>query len=122
VRIDGSLQEQWDAVLEAVRGRSRVTHVHLREGWPIEAASDKLVVGFEKEFHAHELLKRPDHVQRITEVLEQIFGRKLQLDAQVRPGERPGAGNGSSDAPEHDAVDLVKRGLGAEVVGEVSTS
>jgi hypothetical protein len=105
-----------------VRSRSRVTHVHLREGWPIEAAPDRLVVGFEKEFHAHELLKRPDHVQRITDVLEQVFGRKLQLDAQVRPGQRPGFENGSGDASEHDAVDLVKKGLGAEVVGEVSTS
>jgi DNA polymerase-3 subunit gamma/tau len=122
--VGGSLQEQWDAVLEAVRGRSRVTHTHLRQGWPIEIAGDKLVVGFDKDFHAQELVNKVEHVQRVTDVLEQVFGRKLMLDAQVRSGGRPdegeathGNGNGAQDA-----VDLVRRGLGAEVVGEVTTT
>jgi DNA polymerase-3 subunit gamma/tau len=123
--VEGSLAEQWEAVLEAVRGRSRVTHTHLRQGWPIEIADNKLVVGFDKDFHAQELVGKVEHVQRITDVLEQVFGRKLSLDPQVRSGERPSesnGGNGSSNDGAHDAVDLVKRGLGAEVVGEVTTS
>jgi DNA polymerase III subunit gamma/tau len=121
---DATLQEQWEAVLEAVRGRSRVTHTHLRQGWPIEVANDKLVVGFDKDFHAQELVGKVEHVQRITDVLEQVFGRKLALDPQVRAGDRPqtSGGNGTSNTGAHDAVDLVKRGLGAEVVGEVSSS
>jgi DNA polymerase-3 subunit gamma/tau len=119
---DGSLQDQWDAVLESVRGRSRVTHTHLRQGWPVELEPDRLIVGFDKGFHAHELTNKPEHIQRINEVLEQIFGRKLQLETQVRsPGERPGDPAATKPADEHDAVDLVKRGLSAEVVGEVST-
>jgi DNA polymerase-3 subunit gamma/tau len=120
--VDGSLQEQWDALLEAVRGRSRVTHTHLRQGWPIEIAGNKLVVGFDKDFHAQELVTKVEHVQRVNDVLEQVFGRKLTLDPQVRAGQRPndggsngGGGNGNG---AHDAVDLVKRGLGAEIVGE----
>jgi DNA polymerase-3 subunit gamma/tau len=120
--VDGSLQEQWDALLEAVRGRSRVTHTHLRQGWPIEIAGSKLVVGFDKDFHAQELVTKVEHVQRVNDVVEQVFGRKLTLDPQVRAGQRPndggsngGGGNGNG---AHDAVDLVKRGLGAEIVGE----
>jgi hypothetical protein len=109
-------------VLESVRGRSRVTHTHLRQGWPVELEPDRLIVGFDKGFHAHELTNKPEHIQRINEVLEQIFGRKLQLETQVRsPGERPGDPAATKPADEHDAVDLVKRGLSAEVVGEVST-
>jgi DNA polymerase-3 subunit gamma/tau len=120
VPVDGSLQEQWNALLEAVRGRSRVTHTHLRQGWPVEIAGDKLVVGFDKDFHAQELVTKVEHIQRVNDVLEQVFGRKLQLDPQVRSGERPdGAnGNGGDGNGAHDAVDLVRRGLGAEVVGE----
>jgi DNA polymerase III subunit gamma/tau len=119
-RVDGALTDQWEAVLEAVRGRSKVTHTHLREGWPIEIEGDRLIVGFERGFHAQEILKRHDHIQRITDVLEQVFGRKINLDAQVKPGERPG--NENVAPPEQDAADLVKRALGAEVVGEVSKS
>jgi DNA polymerase-3 subunit gamma/tau len=125
--VDGTLQQQWDAVLEAVRSRSRVTHTHLRMGWPVELATDRLVVGFDKAFHAQQLQDKPEHVARITEVLEQIFGRKLALDPQLRDGEqRPDDGSTQQPKDELDAVDLVKRGLGAEVVGpepgKVSTS
>src|SRR5581483_310006 len=82
--VEGSLDEQWAAVLELVRSRSRVTHTHLREGWPVDAGADKLVVGFAKEFHAVELGKRPDHMERVNAAIEQVFGRKLRLDPQVR--------------------------------------
>jgi DNA polymerase-3 subunit gamma/tau len=120
--VDGSLEAQWETLLEAVRGRSRVTHTHLRQGWPIALETDKLVVGFDKGFHAQELSSKVEHVQRVTDVLEQVFGRKLILEPQVREGERPRMENGAADAPGHDPVDLVKRGLSAEVVEEVRTS
>ncbi len=122
--VDGSLAEQWEAVLDRVRTRSRVTHTHLREGWAIEATEDKLVVGFEKDFHAEQLKKRPEHIERITGVLEEVFGRKLRLEPQVRAGERPGDTGppGASDAGEVSPEDLVRKTLGAEVVEEVSNS
>jgi hypothetical protein len=109
-------------VLETVRTRSRVTHTHLREGWPIEVTPDALIVAFEKEFHAAELGKRPDHIERITSVLEGIFGRKLTLETEVRPGERPLAGAEEVGSPDDSPVDLVRKGLGAEVVEEVTKS
>jgi DNA polymerase-3 subunit gamma/tau len=123
--VAGTLQEQWDAVLEAVRTHSRVTHTHLREGWPIEATADTFKVAFEKDFHASELEKRPDHIERITSVLEGVFGRKLSLETEVRPGERPGAAAGEADeesSPDDSPVDLVRKGLGGEVVEEVTRS
>jgi DNA polymerase III subunit gamma/tau len=120
--VDGTLAEQWVAVLEAANAQSRVTHTHLREGWPIEATQDRLVVGFEKEFHAEQLTKRPDHIERINNVLPQVFGRKIRLDAQVRPGERPGSEAPAGNGAESSAVDLVREGLGAEVVEEVTKS
>jgi hypothetical protein len=85
---------------------------------------DSLVVGFEKDFHATELLKRPDHIERITGVLEQIFGRKLRLDTEVRPGERPAGAPAEvvESTPDDSPVDIVKKGLGAEVVEEVTRS
>jgi len=122
--VEGSLDEQWAAVLELVRSRSRVTHTHLREGWPVDAGADKLVVGFAKEFHAVELGKRPDHMERVNAAIEQVFGRKLRLDPQVRSAdERPVvAETPAVEVEEGDtAVDLVRKGLGAEVVDEVKT-
>ena len=121
--VDGSLAEQWEAVLDRVRTRSRVTHTHLREGWAIEATDDKLVVGFEKDFHAEQLKKRPEHIERITGVLEEVFGRKLRLEPQVRAGERPGENGGGADQDDEvSATDLVRKTLGAEVVEEVGNS
>jgi DNA polymerase-3 subunit gamma/tau len=121
--VDGSLDEQWEAVLERVRSRSRVTHTHLREGWAVDVDDSRILVGFEKDFHAEQLRKRPEHIERITGVLEEVFGRKLRLEPDVRPGQRPG-GSGSSDAgpTEASAEDLVRKALGAEVVEEVSKS
>ena len=121
-RVEGTLEEQWEAVLEAVRARSRVTHTHLREGWPVSVSEDVLVVAFEKEFHASELAKRPDHIERITAVLEGVFGRKLGLETEVRPGERPAAAPEIEASPADGPVDLVRKGLGAEVVEEVTRS
>lgn len=124
-RVDGSLEEQWEAVLEVVRTRSRVTHTHLREGWPVEISDDTLTVAFEKEFHATELERRPDHIERITGVLEGVFGRKLSLETEVRPGERPNAAEAEADeasSPDDSPVDLVRKGLGGEVVEEVTRS
>jgi hypothetical protein len=124
--VDGSLAEQWEAVLERVLARSKVTHAHLRESWAIDVDDARLVVGFEKAFHAEELQKRPIHIERITGVLEEVFGRKLRLDPEVRPGETPGASAGSSDgsgsSPEESPEDLVRKALGAEVVEEVGKS
>jgi DNA polymerase-3 subunit gamma/tau len=121
--VDGTLEEQWAAVLEVVRSQSRVTHTHLREGWPIEAADTQLIVGFAKEFHAAELAKRSDHLERVNAALEQVFGRKLRIDPQVRPEDRPApAAPPAVEVEEGDtAVDLVRKGLGAEVVDEVKT-
>jgi len=121
--VNGSLDEQWAAVLEIVRSRSRVTHTHLREGWPVEAGEDKLVVGFTKEFHAAELAKRTDHLDRVNGALEEVFGRKLRIEPQVRADERPpGADAPIVDAQEGDTpVDLVRKGLAAEVVDEVKS-
>ena len=81
------------------------------------------MVGFAKEFHAVELNKRADHLARVNEALEQVFGRKVRIDAQVRPDERPApAGAPVVEVEEGDtAVDLVRKGLGAEVVDEVKT-
>jgi DNA polymerase III subunit gamma/tau len=124
--VDGSLADQWAAVLESVRSRSRVTHTHLRQGWPIAIEGDKLVVGFDKDFHAQELITKVDHVQRVNDVLEQVFGRKVILEPRVQPDGRPnGTSNGSGESTEPaavDAVDLARRALGAEVVGEVTKS
>ncbi|HYZ92917.1 MAG TPA: DNA polymerase III subunit gamma/tau [Actinomycetota bacterium] len=123
--VDGTLEDQWEAVLEAVRSRSRVTHTHLREGWPIEATDDTLTVAFEKDFHATELEKRPDHIERITAVLEGVFGRKLRLETEVRPGERPSTAAAEAEeaaSPDDSPVDLVRKGLGGEVVEEVTRS
>src|SRR5581483_11357043 len=121
-RVDGALSQQWDAVLEAVRVQSRVTHTHLREGWAVEVDEERLLVGFEKDFHAEQLRKRPEHVERITTVLGQVFGRKLRFETSV--GQRPESGGVSSGEAVvgQSPIDLVRTGLGAEVVEEVSHS
>ena len=62
--------------------------------------------------------------QRITEVLEQVFGRKLALDPQIGepvPVRMHGSGGPRRRMSPTRSISS-KRGLGAEVVGEVSTS
>jgi DNA polymerase-3 subunit gamma/tau len=118
-RVDGPLAQQWEAVLEAVRGQSRVTYVNLVEGWVIDLNDERILVGFEKAFHADTLSKRPEYVERLTGVLSQVFGRKLRFETEVRPGGRPEAGV-VQEVSEPSAIDLVKNGFGAEIVEEVS--
>jgi DNA polymerase-3 subunit gamma/tau len=119
-RVDGTIDEQWAAVLEAVGGLSRVTHTNLREGWVIDVNDDRILIGFEKAFHADTLSKRPEHVERVTGALAQVFGRKLRFETEVRPGGRGDDAPAVQEVSEPSAIDLVRQGLGAEVVEEVS--
>jgi len=118
-RVDGTIAQQWAAVLEAVQSVSKVTFAHLRDSWAVEANEQRILVGFDKPFHAEEITKRSDHIERISGVIAQVFGRKLRLETVV--GERPSDGGASSgEVTPPSAVDLVRNGLAAEVVEEVS--
>jgi DNA polymerase III subunit gamma/tau len=118
---DAGLEERWTHFLERVKTRKRTTHALVKEGWPIRIEKGQLVVGFERKFHA-EAIAAPSHLEHLNPALEEAFGEKLRLRPEISPGERPGRTGdvvpASADA-EESPVDLVKRGLSAEVVEEV---
>jgi hypothetical protein len=90
----------------------------------VALSDESLVVAFTKGFHAGEVTGRSDHVERIREALEQVFGRKLRLETEVRD-ERPETQNPEGNGEEGSntsAVELVRKGLSAEVVEEVRSS
>jgi DNA polymerase-3 subunit gamma/tau len=120
-RVDGSLSQQWAAVLEAVRSTSKVIYAHVEGSWPVDLNEQRILVGFGKSFHAEQITKRADLLERITGIIAQVFGRKLRLETTV--GDRPGEeASSTAEVAPSSAVDLVRSGLAAEVVEEVSRS
>jgi DNA polymerase-3 subunit gamma/tau len=114
---DATLADRWAAVLETVRTQSRVTYTHLKEGTPIEIADGALVVGFDEKqkFHAEEIIRRPEQLGRVVGAIGDSFGQKLRFDYRVVAGlAAPG-----TEIGDVSPVDLVVKGLGAEIVEEV---
>ena len=100
--VDGSLQQQWDAVLEAVRG-AQSRHAHPSAHGVAGRARDRQArsSGSTRTSTRRSCRTSRSTCQRITDVLEQVFGRKLSLDPQVGArsnvpddGSNGGSGNG----------------------------
>ncbi len=123
--VTGDLQAKWDALLEDIRGQSRVAHAHLVTAWPIAEEDDALVIGFDRQIHLDGILRRPDKLQSVLKAVAEVFGRKLQIKGELRAegsGTQPEVQEAPAPAENSDSpVDLVKRGLGAEVVEEVDS-
>jgi hypothetical protein len=74
-----TLKLDWLAVLDAVRGMSRVTHTHLRMGVAIEVDDERLLVAFDNASHTA-ALREPEHAERVAAALRSVYGRDLRLE------------------------------------------
>ncbi|HVL81722.1 MAG TPA: hypothetical protein VM840_09035, partial [Actinomycetota bacterium] len=117
------LDSLWERVLAEVRGQSRVTFTHLQQGRPAEIRDDALIVLFPGAFHAEQLSKRPEQLQRVVVAIANVFGRKLRFVPEV--GEVAGveaAAPGSAPSVDEVSVspdELVRQGLGADLIEEM---
>jgi DNA polymerase-3 subunit gamma/tau len=118
VNVPHDLQQQWAAFLESVKSRKKTTHALLKEAWPIGVDGHVLVLGFEKSFHAENILK-PDHATHLESAIQEAFGAKLKVRTEVTPGGKPARGFSGAAGDAADPVGLVVGKLSAEVVEEV---
>jgi DNA polymerase-3 subunit gamma/tau len=69
---------RWSETLISVKQRNFVVGGFLRGGVPVEIKNDALVIACKFPFHKDKILERKNRIQ-IEEVLEKLFGRKMQI-------------------------------------------
>ena len=137
----GHIKDAWPSAMKEVAQRSKRVAAFLKPSQPVAYDSDGLVVEVQSTFHAGQMAKEPNSLI-LSDALYAALGLKpflrfaergaQPLDSET--GSQPGGdastgskseGGGSyADAAEavdvdHDPVELVKKGLDAEVVREV---
>jgi DNA polymerase III subunit gamma/tau len=127
-----AIKDAWGATLGEVKLRSMRVWGLLDGSRPLRLDGDRLIVEVRADFHAGEMTA-PDNREKLAEALHAALGIKpglafIQRDVAA-PAEVPAAEDATDLAPaatdedaDHDPVELVKRGLGAEVVEEKPTT
>lgn len=69
---------RWSEALVSVKQKNFVVGGFLRGGVPIEIQNDSLLIACKFPFHKDKILERKNRLQ-IEEVLERLFGRKMQI-------------------------------------------
>jgi DNA polymerase III subunit gamma/tau len=124
----GDMRDSWNVTLAELDKRSKRVAALLKPSRPVSFDGDVLRVEVQSKFHRDEM-SEPSSLQLLAESIHAALGVKPSLSFVTR-GEEP------SDEPEPepqvadiaeakaveeaDAVELVKKGLGAEVVEERS--
>jgi DNA polymerase-3 subunit gamma/tau len=128
-----AIKDAWPAALAEVKQRSMRVWGLLDGSRPLRLEGDRLIVEVRADFHAGEMTA-PDNRAKLAEALHAALGIKPGLafmqrdlsapvDALPTPEAVPDyATAAAEETVEHDPVELVKRGLGAEVVEEKPTS
>lgn len=68
----------WPQVLQAARQRSVQLQAYLKGGRPWALEGSRLILSFNATFH-RSMLEQPAHRQALQEILEQVFGRPLEV-------------------------------------------
>lgn len=134
------IRDAWNATLQEVGRKSKRIQGFLNPSRPVKLEDDTLFVEVQAEFHVDEM-KREANTSVLADALHATLGVRPALDYVARGS---GAPAGTEDVPapaassspadgdevvaieettpiegtEHDAVELIKRDLGAEVVEE----
>jgi len=140
----GHIKDAWPAAMKEVTQRSKRVAAFLKPSHPVAYDSEGLVVEVQSEFHAGQMAKEANSLI-LTDALYAALGLKPFLRFAER-GAQPldseagsqSSGEASSDSEsddggsyadaaeatdvDHDPVELLKKGLDAEVVREVEES
>ena len=123
----GHVRDAWPATLQEVNRRSRRVGAFLNPSRPVSFDDGTLVVEVQSEFHK-DAMSDARNLPVLGDALHAALGIKPAVKFTARgaqaeesavatdPGEYQDVVAG--DAPVHDPVELVKKGLGAEVVEE----
>jgi hypothetical protein len=124
------VRSNWPAVVKAMSDNSKVAGALLRDSVPLSLTEGILVVAFPNSGVLSNA-QSGGHVERLTGVVQQIFGAAVRIDAVLDPGATQVAvtrrvdTTDSGDASPDDevmttksALDLVTETLGAKVVAE----
>jgi len=140
----GHIKDAWASAMKEVAQRSKRVAALLKPSQPVAYDSNGLVVEVQSEFHASQMAKEANSLI-LTDALYAALGLKpflrfaergaQPLDSEAGSQSSGDASSGSesedgdsyADAAaaadiDHDPVELVKKGLGAEVVREVEES
>jgi DNA polymerase III subunit gamma/tau len=109
------VRRSWPVVLEEVRKVSRRLHAMVGQAQPKSFDGKVLVLETPFDFHAERIASAKDSAI-IAQAVEVVFGVAPRITAVV--GERPAEPAPEAAQSGPDAIDLVTKGLGAEVIEE----
>jgi DNA polymerase-3 subunit gamma/tau len=119
----GHIKDAWQATLREVNKRSKRVAAFLNPSRPVRFEGDQLVVQVQSDFHVGEM-GEPRNKDMLVEALHASLGIRPRLAFVIQGGEpHPASEEDEHDvadasADDRDPVELVKEGLGAEVVEE----
>jgi DNA polymerase-3 subunit gamma/tau len=121
------VRDAWGATLKEVNKRSKRVGAFLNPSSPIEYSGDALVVEVQSQFH-RDAMGEDRNRAVLVDALHSALGVRPSVafvergghpsDAQPPPQEDASALADATDETAHDPVELVKRGLSAEVIEE----
>jgi DNA polymerase-3 subunit gamma/tau len=126
-----AVKDSWPATLAEVKRRSIRVWGLLDRSRPLRFDGDRLIVEVQSDFHAGEMTSAANR-ETLAEALHAALGISPGLvfmqpnlssePAPVDTGRAADVATTTEATAEHDPVELVKRGLGAEVVEEKPTT
>jgi DNA polymerase-3 subunit gamma/tau len=122
-----AVKDSWSATMAEVKRRSIRVWGILDRSRPLRFEGDRLIVEVQSDFHAGEMAT-PANKEKLAEALHAALGISpalafVQHDATPAPvADGDDLASATEVSVEHDPVELVKRGLGAEVVEEKPTT
>ena len=128
----GQIRDAWQAVTQEVGKRGRTVAALLNPSRPVSFDGGVLVVEVQAEFHKDKLSESKNRTS-VADAIHAALGVKPSLQFVARgaapeaappPDQAPEIDDYTDavvgDAPEHDPVELIKKGFRAEVVEETS--
>jgi hypothetical protein len=119
----GHVKDAWPATLREVGKRSKRVGAFLNPSRPVRFEGDQLVVQVQSDFHVGEM-SEPRNRDMLIDALHASLGIRPKLAFATQGGDAQHSSEGDpedlADArqDDRDPVEIVKEGLGAEVVEE----
>ena len=124
----GHIKDAWPATLRELGKRSKRVEAFLKPSRPLTFDGSTLAIEVQSEFHAGQMAMEHNR-SMLVDSLHASLGIRPLLEFAAQGQEPADPGSGADDAAdysveagapaqEHDPVELVKKGLGAEIVEE----
>jgi DNA polymerase-3 subunit gamma/tau len=119
----GHVKDAWPATLREVGKRSKRVGAFLNPSRPVRFDGDQLVVQVQSEFHVGEMSESRNR-DMLTDALHASLGIRPHLAFATQGGEAQSSSEGDPEdlaearPDDRDPIEIVKEGLGAEVVEE----